>query len=590
MMDGIFGLDNSVPLWQDRDPTDHFDFLMHFSRSHGLAERFSLAIINPRPNSYRDYHIPSDDYFRNIATQVPYPHLEAIDGDRYTRSVSELPIRDWQCRTSSTTNAIGDLAGSATLYEDPLTMKTMEICSGVKRILLAGIGNSAISMERLEITEGMAWQFFCPINLRRFIHLYWELWHHNWPCIHKPSFQCTTALPNLLAAMALIGASISPRSSDRENARIWFDVIEELVFSDQCTGGMAWGGDLPSIFTRDERRRRLQTLQAAYVVCIFQNWEGDNTGQSRTRRSRFNTIIAMTRNLDISKARHRDMRSLAENDFNWEEFIYTEEKIRIILFVYLLDAAFVTWNNHPPRMILCELQMGLAHPESCFQAESSTKCFQNIKYWYSLFPQQQDECFYSVIQTFCRSKMNEVDQFRFAYTALINFWAIVKAFQIMIFHNHVMISSETQFQPVLNGINNWKAVWNRRFVNGDDDIFDVPIAENTAGTARVGMMDIGQHLGFWTHASEYWLLARLILNQMLSSSSNRIEASEDEPAGSLLDLSFFTRRTRAVGGPAEFVLVIEALDASILVAVPLEYDQARLQSHKCLEMDPAEIN
>ncbi|KAH8817305.1 hypothetical protein F5884DRAFT_247560 [Xylogone sp. PMI_703] len=502
----VFSFDNPVALWVDRDPTDRFNFLMQFSSGNGLVETF----IDPGVMKLESNHVycsQPDINSWNVILQ-PQPQVNCADGQVDHQCTSMPRMED-------------------SLYDDPLTMKTMEICSGIKRVLLSKTDNSTIVMEWTEITEGMARQFFCPANLRAFVDLYWKLWQPNWPCIHRPSFQYATTLPTLLASMALMGARLSSRSSDREKAHIWFDIIEEMVFSDKYTSGMAWGQDPLSISAKSKRRQQLQILQAANIVCMFQNWDGNDTAQSRIRRSRFNTVVAMIRNLDIPNARHHDMRSMAENNFSWEEFIYTEEKIRLILLTYLLDAAFVTWNNHPPRMILCELQMGLVHPESCFQAESSSKCFQNIKYWHSLFPQRPDECFYSVLQAFCRNKMNEVDLQRFAYTALLNFWAIVKAFQIIIFHNHVMISSETQFEPVQNGMNNWRAVWNRRFLNGDDDSFDIPIAENVAGTVRVEMMEVGRQLGFWRHAAEYWLLTRLILKRMLSSSDGvGIEAEE----------------------------------------------------------------
>lgn len=53
-----------------------------------------------------------------------------------------------------------------------------------------------------------------------------------------------------------------------------------------------------------------------------------------------------------------------------------EELIRTFLWIFLLDTAFVIFNNHPPRMAIKEMRMHLALNEGAFQAPNREACFQ----------------------------------------------------------------------------------------------------------------------------------------------------------------------------------------------------------------------
>lgn len=80
----------------------------------------------------------------------------------------------------------------------------------------------------------------------------------------------------------------------------------------------------------------------------------------------------------------------------------------------------------------------------------------------------------------------------------------------MAFNLDATLDPEIYSKAISNGIENWKVVWNYRVNNANDDTFDVPLAENVAGTIRSSMLTRGQGLGFWRHAAEYWLLARVM--------------------------------------------------------------------------------
>ena len=55
------------------------------------------------------------------------------------------------------------------------------------------------------------------------------------------------------------------------------------------------------------------------------------------------------------------------------------------LWIFLLDHAFTIFNNLPPRMVIKEMKMHMAFPESCFQAATKDECYGEIQCWMSSF-------------------------------------------------------------------------------------------------------------------------------------------------------------------------------------------------------------
>jgi hypothetical protein len=53
---------------------------------------------------------------------------------------------------------------------------------------------------------------------------------------------------------------------------------------------------------------------------------------------------------------------------------------RVFTWIFLLDTAFVIFNNLPPRMVIKEMRMHMAMPETCFQAMTADQCHQQIQF------------------------------------------------------------------------------------------------------------------------------------------------------------------------------------------------------------------
>jgi hypothetical protein len=78
---------------------------------------------------------------------------------------------------------------------------------------------------------------------------------------------------------------------DSQDARIWFNCVEEMVFIDEDFNSDS--AYLPS-GGLTVHRRKIQALQAAYMVCLYQNWEGTDASKSRIRRYRFATLVSVS--------------------------------------------------------------------------------------------------------------------------------------------------------------------------------------------------------------------------------------------------------------------------------------------------------
>ncbi|KAK5191957.1 hypothetical protein LTR20_010968 [Exophiala xenobiotica] len=424
---------------------------------------------------------------------------------------------------------------------DEIAIKTFEICRALRRTVIeAQAGGSAGGrFSWSPLTEAACQDFFSPPKIRIFLEAYWSIWSPNCPVVHRPTFDILTTPTTLLTAMVLLGACHSPSSADRVNARCWFDYVEELVFNDPyITLAVSSNSDCRWSRHAYNRRRMVQAIQAAYAVCIYQNWDGSHASQLRIRRQRFNEMVAVARALGFSSARHPDLTDLRRSTFDWREFILTEEMIRTLLWVYLLDSAFVIFNNMPPRLALRELGIGLACSEACFQAEDPSSCFNYLKLWGTRVGRPRDTSLYSLIKSFCSGTMDSGRLDRASHEGFMNMWCVVGSFHIMIFNLEPSIAPKAQFAHIRMGLENWKAVWNQRTLNDDERFFDVPI---TTGLTRNNSKDNSQkepqeanrqltqppphHIpedepsmwkrsGFWRHAPEYWLLANLYLDRM----------------------------------------------------------------------------
>ena len=255
---------------------------------------------------------------------------------------------------------------------DDLLLKSHEIVSLVRETVETKPRNNPVLFDWSPALETLCMDFFSPKHICLWLELYWAIWHPNVNYMHRATFNGKTSKASLVAAMCTIGALVSPNENDRDSARVWMNCVEEVVFRDD---DVCYDGERSVLFPTFDR---LQAIQSMYLCCLFQNWEGDEAAKSRIRRFRYSTVVAVARDIGISHARHPQYNLLDKSTFSWHWFVVREQLIRVFMWVFLLDTAFVIFNNVPPRMAIKEMKMHLACSEACFQAPTGDLCFQYL--------------------------------------------------------------------------------------------------------------------------------------------------------------------------------------------------------------------
>ncbi|KAJ5764934.1 hypothetical protein N7520_004493 [Penicillium odoratum] len=269
---------------------------------------------------------------------------------------------------------------------------------------------------------------------------------------------------------------------DNQNAEIWFDAVEEMVFDDESL--QEEYADARVNEGANGKSQKLEALQAAYLVCLFQNWEGSEITQRRIRRRRYNTVVAVTRDLILRSTIHQAFWLVNDaSKFDWQAYIQKEETIRTLSFVFLLDSAFVIFHNSPPRIFGQELEMHISCPEAAFQAGSADECFQHLKKWADEVLDHPSVS--TAIETICQPDTE---------TCLVE----------------NSLASPTAFVNIERGMKNWKNAWDKMHVlsNLDDDDVDDPPDE------------AWRRDGFMKCAWEYWLLCNVLLESIRSDSGD----------------------------------------------------------------------
>ncbi|KAL4728100.1 hypothetical protein ACLX1H_004829 [Fusarium chlamydosporum] len=453
----------------DRTQLDNysFHFLDNFTKRSGLVDSFDCGTHAQRAQVVTSFlenegHAP--------ALQSPIPLLA-------NPSISRMP----------------DL-------HDPLIIQTHKILLNIKEVVTVKPRNSVVELEWSAILEQKCMQFFSPYNIRKFLTLYWHIWHPNVNFVHLPTFEPTTAKSILVTTMALIGAKETVFTDD--------DFCRDLL---DCHGN--------ATLDLNVHISRIQALQAAYMVCLYQGWEGTEFIEINIA-----DVPQMARDLGIMSARHLDYSTVPYESFDWKAFATREQLIRychlVFLWIYLLDHAFVIFNNLPPRMVIKEMAMHMASPESAFQATSGSDCAQELFAWHSRSAPIRNITFREVVESFCKSSIREGMQQRFADLGPLNLFAVVSAFHALIFQHQNSFGGHDQLQSVYNALNNWKLVWE---TYSDDFSFSSPHA--TVNKQDISMGDLWKRVGFMRHSPEYWLLAKLLVDR-LSSPVDRILGSD----------------------------------------------------------------
>ncbi|GFF38041.1 C2H2 type zinc finger domain protein [Aspergillus udagawae] len=393
---------------------------------------------------------------------------------------------------------------SSQWLNDPLALQTHQILLLIKEVVMIKPRNSCVTISWSPDIEQRCLQFFSPTSLRKYIELYWSVWSPNVNFLHRPSFHPASSKPILLASMAIIGACVSPNLEDNDNARMWFNCVEEAVFADED-----FNRDPVSPFHPVRDRQKMQALQAAYMVCLYQNWEGTDASKKRIRRHRFSTVVSTVRDLDIKTARHVDYNAKHRDEFDWNEFVAREELIRTFIWVFLLDTAFVTFNNLPPRMVVKEMKMHVAAPESCFQAPTADQCYDAIRTWMPSASLCWKFSFRALFETLCIDDLPLKMQQAVAALGPLNLFTIISGIHSLVFQYQSFFSAGHLLLRTHTALQNFKHIWH---LHETTTIGQLP--HTTVDESNLNTDNMWQRVGFCRHAGDFWLLASVKVDRL----------------------------------------------------------------------------
>ncbi|CAI4215874.1 unnamed protein product [Parascedosporium putredinis] len=345
--------------------------------------------------------------------------------------------------------------------------------------------NTIVTIEWSALLEKKCLEFFSPANVRRYLAFYWAIWHPNINLLHKPTFDPTTTSPSLLAAMTIMGASVSPCPSDLNDAKLWFNCVEEMVFTD-------------------------------YDLCsdpVYTMNTGVWTPAMTKQRFRFATVVSAVRDIDFATARHAELGNPL--DFQWKTFVVKEELIRAF-YGYPSSTTPLSFSTTSPRFVVKEMRIHLARPEACFHAETADECLAELQAW---------SAHSSILPTLCISDATEM-----ICKGPLPGKCTASSVHSLVFQHRNSFSLDSHFIAIRHALANWKPIW---------DLYKLHLDSSPTHNLLAGQTltpdNAWRRIGFWRHSHDYWLLASIIVDRLTGSSlstANYGVSPESDYAGS----------------------------------------------------------
>ncbi|KAK1509558.1 hypothetical protein CTAM01_01681 [Colletotrichum tamarilloi] len=496
----------------------HFNYMKRFTKFAGLAQSFECGSLQER---------------QLLLQQIRRPNL-GCDGrswDNYLRSVFPLtaePKISWRSSQTPSVSLSTESQYSLNNRSDDQLSRfqvgesvdlTCKIVAMLRDITISKPRGSKINISWSGSIEFSCHNFFSPQRLQDNLELFWSCWYPNCPIIHKPSFSTSNASPLLIAAMAVLGACLSPSPSVRANANIWFNSVEELAFLDEVLLDESVTVNDSVSCDDDAVYRRLEAIQAAYLVCLIQYWEGVKPSKRRIRRNRYAVVLDAARDFGLDDLTRHKLPVDDSSTFSWKRFVLLEMLIRTGTYIFLLDGAFVIFHNSPPRLVVAEMRMSIVCPDSCFQASSQEECFVLLHNWTSSEPRQAHMRVVDLVEAMCNNHLSDEETCEgLAGLSMLNLFTAITALHTLGFHYEVSLAPNSGSWHLQMGLNRWISLY---------DQADSWVAENSPGLLLCDEM--WRRLGFIRHAKEFWMLAQLMLDK------SQIELNTAGPSGGPFD-------------------------------------------------------
>lgn len=181
---------------QHTDNVGHysFRFLENFTKqTAGLIESFDCATLALREQTVAAF----------LQQQRQQAECNSVPGG--LASYTDVPTQSPNDSLLPSGCIVPAPLGPNSWLHDPLMIKVHQIIVFAKEVVSAKPRNSAVTVEWTPLLEQKCVHFFSPTNVRKFLTLYWTIWHPNVNFVHRPTFDASTSKSILVAAMAVLG-------------------------------------------------------------------------------------------------------------------------------------------------------------------------------------------------------------------------------------------------------------------------------------------------------------------------------------------------------------------------------------------------
>lgn len=212
--------------------------------------------------------------------------------------------------------------------------------------------------------------FFTASNFREYIKAFFQRDQLLATVIHRPTFHPDRVDLTLLLAIAVAGSAyLLYRRRRVDSATFVFalrEIAERYIFNrvEQLLGSAASSPDA---------QKTVEVCQAAYILETLQSCVKDPRTRQRLITKCHPMFVDVLRDLGMIGSRHEAFPSGTD----WSSFVHRESCIRLAHWVFINDAWFTLFTNHPPAMTFLDMTGDLPCEDALWAAESP-KTFQDL--------------------------------------------------------------------------------------------------------------------------------------------------------------------------------------------------------------------
>lgn len=199
-------------------------------------------------------------------------------------------------------------------------------------------------------------------NLNRCLEKYWQVYHTQYPILHRPSFDVHQVHPLLLLSMLMMGASYSHRVPDGSDPILMCDT--ELAA--KIAEPLRW-----LIFSSTDARSefRLWVMQSLLILECYENARTSRRLYERGFVYHNVTSQMLRRNPILGDSKSATADSSSTSNL-WKTWIEAESMKRVAFMSFYMDTLHAVVHGYPIGLVVNEIKLSLPCPDDLWENEN----------------------------------------------------------------------------------------------------------------------------------------------------------------------------------------------------------------------------